>query len=465
MRTLLLLAACLFFKLATADIYLPSIIGSHMVLQQHSDITLWGWCDPQEPIEIKTSWDTVTYKTMGNNYASWKINIRTPDAGGPYTVELTGYNNILLEDVMLGEIWLCGGQSNMAFSANNGITQALDEAPNASNQKMRFFFVHETCSETLQENCLGEWKVCTPDEMKRFSAVGYFFGQELQRQLNFPIGLINANWGGTPAEVWTPAALVEQDSLLKQSEGKLWTSDEWWPVKPGVCYNAMIHPISAFKITGVIWYQGESNTDAAFTYQKLFKTLIQAWRDAWKTELPFYYVQIAPFSGYQGRFSGALLREAQMQCLNIPNTGMVVIHDLITNVNEIHPQNKKDVGIRLANYALSEHYNVAAIPHKSPVFKNMEVKENLAIIEFSNVLTGLKTTEGEPCCFLIAGEDKQFLPAEATISGDKVIVSNRKIKKPVAVRFAFSNAEIPNLFTNESLPVASFRTDIWELEK
>jgi len=217
-------------------------------------------------------------------------------------------------------------------------------------------------------------------------------------------------------------------------------------------------------MAGVIWYQGESNTDAAFTYKKLFSTLIQSWRKAWQKELPFYFVQIAPSKHYQGQYNGALLREAQAQCLTLPNTGMVVIHDLITDITEIHPQNKKDVGIRLSNYALSEQYHKTGIPYKSPLFKSIQFNGNKAVVSFSGVLTGLKTSNGAPSGFLIAGDDKLFLPAEAIISGDKVVVSNKSIKHPVAVRFAFNNTEIPNLFTNEGLPVAGFRTDNWVIK-
>jgi sialate O-acetylesterase len=451
-------------NLSFANITLPAIIGTHMVLQQQTTITLWGWCDPMEEVKIKTGWDTTTYKAIGDNRANWKITINSPAASGPHTINFSGYNKLTIEDVMIGEVWLCGGQSNMEFSANKGIKQALEEAPNANNTSIRFFYVEKASSDVLQNDCKGEWKVCTPEEMKRFSAIGYFFGKKLQQDLNVPVGLINANWGGTPGEVWMPAELISNDSLLVKSKGKLWASDEWWPVQPGVCYNAMIFPISNFTLAGVIWYQGESNTDAAFTYRKLFSTLIGSWRKAWKSELPFYYVQIAPSSHYQGQYSGALLREAQAQCLAIPHTGMIVVSDLITDIGDIHPQNKKDVGVRLANYALSEQYNKPGISYKSPMYKSMEVNGSKVIISFINVLTGIKSLNGPPTSFLIAGVDKVFLPAEATIKGDKVIVLNKKIKHPVEVRFAFNNTDIPNLFSNEGLPVASFRTDNWEIK-
>jgi sialate O-acetylesterase len=336
---LLFLITCAYMQ-AKAMITLPAIIGSHMVLQQHSTITIWGWCSPQEEVKIKLGWDTTTYTAIGDRNAKFSIKIKTPVAGGAYTISFSGWENtIKLDDVLIGEVWLCGGQSNMAYSANNGIQQAIEEAPNANNTKIRFFYVNLSASENIQEDVQGHWVVCTPEEMKRFSAVGYFFGKEIQQKLNVAVGLISSNWGGTTAEVWTPADLVNNDPLLTQSEGKIWSSDIWWPAKSGVCYNAMIAPITNYNIAGTIWYQGESNTDAAFTYEKLFTTMITAWRKAWQNDFPFYYVEIAPSSHYQGKYSGALLREAQVKCKLIPKTGMVVISDLINDINNIHPQN------------------------------------------------------------------------------------------------------------------------------
>lgn len=443
-------------------ITLPAIIGSHMVLQQQAIVTLWGWCAPQEDVKIKLGWDTTTYVAIGNNNAKWSIKIKTPIAGGSYTISLSGWENkIELTDVLIGEVWLCSGQSNMEYSANKGIKQAIDEAPKATNKSIRFFYVNMAASENIQEDVQGHWVVCTPEEMKRFSAIGYFFGKEIQQKLNVPVGLINCNWGGTPAEVWTPADLVNNDALLKQSEGKLWSSDLWWPVKQGVCYNAMIAPITHYTIAGNIWYQGESNTDAAFTYQKLFTTMIGAWRKAWQNEFPFYYVQIAPSSHYQGKYSGALLREAQVKCKTIPNTGMVVVSDLITDINDIHPQNKKDVGLRLANYALAQTYRQTGIAYKSPEYKNMSVEKNTIRISFTDDGGGLMSKDGEPKEFFIAGDDKIFLPATAKIEGSTIVVFNKSIAQPVAVRFAFENTAIPNVFSKNGLPVNSFRTDDW----
>ena len=299
--------------------------------------------------------------------------------------------------------------------------------------------------------------------MKGFSAVGYFFGKKLEHDLNVPIGLINASWGGTPAEVWTPADEVNKEPSLKEAAEKLKQSP-WWPVVPGYTFNAMIFPITNFAIAGSIWYQGESNAKTAATYKDLFTAMIVAWRQAWNKDFPFYYVQIAPFT-YDDKNIGALLREQQARALSCPNTGMVVISDLVDNVKDIHPSNKKDVAIRLANWALSETYHQNIAGYKSPMFKKMEINQDKMTLLFDNAPNGFlikgveKATE-----FYVAGSDRKFFPAEVKLEKNKIIVYNKQLKNPVAVRFGFSNAAMPNLFSKEGLPVGPFRTDDWEVD-
>ena len=447
--------------LVSATIRLPSILGSHMVLQQNSEVKLWGWCSPAEKITIKTNWDTITYRTTGESSAKWLQKIKTPAAGGPYTITIN--ETTILNDVMIGEIWLCSGQSNMEWSGDQGLKQTLNEAPNANNQNIRFFYISKSTSETPQENCEGSWKVCTPEEMKHFSAIGYFFGKNLQQALNLPVGLINSNWGGTPAEVWTPKNLVENDPELKAASQKL-TPAAWWPVLPGLTFNAMINPITNFEISGVIWYQGESNVGTYSTYKQLMNTMIGSWRKAWTKDFPFYFVQIAPFSGYGNNTVSALLRETQTNCLSIPKTGMVVVTDLVDDLSNIHPVNKIDVAARLANLALSENYGKTGLAYKYPMYKSMKNEKEKIRIEFENAINGLISKDKVISEFFIAGEDHQFLPAMAKIDGNSVIVWNKTIKAPVAVRFGFSNTAIPNLFSKESLPANLFRTDSWEID-
>lgn len=445
--------------LLKAEVRLPAILGSHMVLQQKSEVNLWGWCSPSEKINIKASWDTTRYVTTGTSGARWSMKIRTPGAGGPFSITI---NKVVLEDVMVGEVWICGGQSNMEWSGDQRLKQSLNEAPNANNEKIRFFYVPKNTSEYPQDDVRAAWKVCTPDEMIHFSALGYFFGKKLQEDLKIPVGLVNSNWGGTPAEVWTPKDQVENDPILKDASLKLKPSSGW-PIIPGSGYAAMIAPLTKFRIAGVIWYQGESNTQNYASYSRLMARLIGGWRDAWGYSFPFYYVQIAPFSGYGSYNVGALLREQQTACLSVSRTGMVVIHDLVDDVTNIHPEKKAEVAERLANLALADNYGIRGIEYKYPMYRGLVIEKNRIRILFDNVRNGLTATAKDLNEFYIAGADQKFLFASAKIEGNTVIVWNKAIKEPVAVRFGFSNNGIPNLFNREGMPVNLFRTDNWEV--
>ncbi len=440
-----------------ADVRLPSIIGDHMVLQKESNVTIWGWANPAEKVQVIPSWDDSITETSADSGGSWSVSILTPNAGGPYSMQVAGSNSIELKDILIGELWVCGGQSNMEWSGNHGLQQCKDEAPNANDPNIRFFHIPKTTARFPQDRCEGSWEVCTPEEMMRFSAVGYFFGKQLRQKLGAPVGLINSNWGGTPAEVWTPRELVESDSELQVAASQI-QPFAWWPKDAGLCYNAMIHPITSYRIAGAIWYQGESNVDIAYAYEKLFTKMIGAWRTAWKQNFPFYFVQIAPYS-YGKPSVCPLLREAQTKSASHPNTGMVVISDLVDDVKNIHPNNKRDVGLRLANYALSATYGHKNIPHRSPQYSRMEIEGQKIRVFFDNAESGLVARGGGPNEFYVAGENGKFLPASATIDGSTVLVFTEKITQPVAVRFGFSNTAIPNLFSNEGLPVNLFRTD------
>lgn len=443
---------------ASADVRLPSIIGSHMVLQQKSEVKLWGWSAPAENIVISTSWDTTTYKITATNGATWSATVKTPAAGGPHTITIKGNNQIVLEDVLIGEVWVCSGQSNMEWSGDQNLPQSLAEAPNATNKQIRFFYVPKSTSDNPQDDVTAKWVVCNPEDMKRFSAVGYFFGKKLNAETGYPVGLINSNWGGTPAEVWTPAEIVKADAELKEAASKI-TPLAWWPNIEGLTYNAMIYPLTNFNIAGAIWYQGESNISAHSSYQKLFTSMIDGWRKAWKKQFPFYFVQIAPFAYSDEHINGALLREAQTKAAHHPNTGMVVVSDLVDNVKDIHPVEKKEVASRLANYALAETYGVKGLVYKSPVYASHQIEKGKIRVNFDNVPTGLISKGGTPTEFYIAGADNKFVPATAKIEGKSVVVSSKEVKEPVAVRFGFTNASIPNLFSTEGLPVNLFRTD------
>jgi len=446
----------------SATVRLPAILGSHMVLQQKAPVSFWGWANPAEKIRIMTDWDNTVYDTTADGGGQWQVRVQTPAAGGPYKVIVNGANAIVLEDVMIGEVWVCSGQSNMEWSGDQGVPQSLEEAPRATNTRIRFFSIPKTTADTPQDRSEGSWKVCSPEEMIHFSAVGYFFGKQLNRELGAPVGLIGSNWGGTPAEVWTPRDVVQSDAELRDAAGKL-QSFAWWPKDPGKCFNAMIYPLAKFKIAGAIWYQGESNAGTAYAYEKLFRAMISAWRAAWGEEFPFYFVQIAPFA-YDKAGIGALLREAQTKSAAHPNTGMVVVSDLVDDVKNIHPVNKQDVAKRLANWALAKTYGRKGIAYQSPVYQRMAIEGDKIRISFDHAEDGLQVSKGEPTEFFIAGAEQKFMPAKATIEGSQVVVSSDKVSQPGAVRFGFSNTAMPNLFSKAGLPVNLFRTDDWKVE-
>lgn len=443
---------------ATAAIRLPSIIGSHMVLQQKSAVKIWGWSAPAEKITIRVSWDTTSYTTTASRGARWMTEIRTPGAGGPYTISIKGSNEILLEDVMIGEVWVCGGQSNMEWGGDQGLPQSKEEAPNATNNKIRFFYVPKSTSSTPQDDVTAKWVVCNPEDMLHFSAIGYFFGKQITGTTGFPVGLINSNWGGTPAEVWTPEHVVANDPDLRMAAEKL-SPAAWWPHIRGEAYNAMIYPLVNFSIGGALWYQGESNVSTHFTYKRLFTSMIDSWRKAWGKEFPFYFVQIAPYTYGDNHINGAFLRESQTQSASFPKTGMVVVSDLVDNIKDIHPKLKKEVAARLANYALAETYGIKDLNYKSPTYASHAAEKGSIRIQFNDVPTTLIAKGNEITDFFIAGADGRFVPAKARIDGKTIVVSSREVKEPVDVRFGFTNTAMPNLFSAEGLPVNLFRTD------
>lgn len=434
-----------------------------MVLQQNSKATLWGWADPSERFTIACSWKTTLDSVTAFNSGKWQAKISTPKAGGPFTIAIKGrVNTIVLENILIGEVWLCSGQSNMEMSNTQ---QIKDELPNCKNDNIRFFTVAKTTAEFPQDYADGKWVSCNEETLRRFSAAGYFFGKKLHTELNVPIALIQSAWAGTPVELWEPNEVLESDPAMKEAATKI-KDVTYRPNKPGLIYNAMIYPISNYTIAGTIWYQGEGNTVRAATYQKMFTGMIGAWRKQFEQDFPFYYVQIAPYT-YENTYEAALLMEQQTRSLSYPKTGQVVITDLVDNIKSQHPLDKLTVGLRLANMALAETYqkNIPAPVYKSPVYKSLEISKGNINVYFDNAPNGfmLKGNETQPTEFLIAGSDQNFLPAEVKIEKNRIVVSNKQIANPVAVRFSFSNTGMSNLFNKEGLPVTPFRTDTWEV--
>lgn len=457
-----LTAAILCLFSASANIRLPSVISNNMVLQQQSQVQLWGWSEPGEIIYITTSWNGKTDSVKATPNAKWKLYISTPAAGGPFTITLKGQNSIVLDNILIGEVWVCSGQSNMEMNGNWGLKDIKAELPAAYNPQIRFFHIPRTTSEHPQDDCAGEWKICDSNSLKSFSAAGYFFGKRLQQSLNVPIGLIEAAWGGTPAEVWTPDSVINANPVLQQAATNIPPSNGW-PVTPGFTYNAMIAPLVPYHIAGVIWYQGESNTAMPTTYKTLFTSMIRAWRRQWNKNFPFYFVQIAPFT-YGTPYAGSLVQEAQFKSLELPNTGMAVITDLVDDTSDIHPTNKQDVGLRLANLALGNTYGHTGAVYKSPLYNSMEVKDGKMVIAFHNTDEGLMIKGRQLSEIVIAGPDKIFYPATAAIKEGKLVVWSKQVKEPAAVRYAFRNAAIGNLYDKNGLPASPFRTDDWALD-
>jgi sialate O-acetylesterase len=455
-KVIIFISLCITFLSALADIRLPSILSSHMVLQQKSKVKIWGWSAPGEKISMRVGWDTTQYQVTATRGAKWMIEVATPTAGGPYTIQLKGSNEIVLEDVMVGEVWVCGGQSNMEWSGNQKLPQSIEESPKANNTKIRFFYVPKSTSEFPQEDVESRWVVCDPASMFQFSAIGYFFGKQVTEQTGNSVGLINSNWGGTPAEVWTPYDVVANDPDLRAAADKL-NPSPWWPHVRGEAYNAMIYPLINYAIAGALWYQGESNVSTHYTYRRLFTSMIDSWRKAWGKNFPFYFVQIAPYTYGDNHINGALLREAQTQSALHPNTGMVVVSDLVNNVKDIHPILKKEVALRLANMAMAELYGIKGLNYKSPTYASHQVENGAIRVAFNHVPTSLISKGGDPTDFYIAGEDGNYIPAKAKIDGKSVLVSSKQVKQPVSVRFGFTNTAMPNLFTAEGLPVNLFR--------
>jgi sialate O-acetylesterase len=343
----------------------------------------------------------------------------------------------------------------MEWSAGAGLVNKDEEIANANYPEIRFFTVNHSTALYPQNHCDGEWTMCTPATMSNFSAIGYFFARELKNKLDVPIGIVNSSWGGTPAEAWMPEDVFNKDFFLKEASA-LQKPVPWGPVENSRIYNSMIAPLVPFRIAGVLWYQGEANTINYYAYKELLSALIESWRNKWDSDFPFYFAQIAPYK-YGNPFEGVEVREEQRKALEVPNTGMVVLSD-VGDTLDIHPKNKQDVGLRFANLALNRYYKAIKVEDSGPLYREMVIEKNKAIISFDHA-EGLHTTSKEITCFEIAGADNVFYPAEAKINGEQVIVQSKKVKEPVNVRFAWRNTATPNLFNGASLPASCFKTE------
>lgn len=455
-KIILLALMCCSLQLR-AVIRLPACFSDHMVLQQQSEVSFWGWSTAGVFISIKPSWSPDTIKVRPDALAKWKTTLKTPKAGGPYQIAISTTNDkAVISDIMIGEVWLCSGQSNMAFSLSR-----LDKMPVINNPNIRILQADLIASIYPQDDLHDKWKVIDPNNAKSLSAVAYFAAQKLQNELHVSVGIINSSWGATPAEVWAPAEVVNTDSVLTGFARKQANALNR-PNIPGSIWNAMVHPIAGYTIAGVFWYQGESNLVSWPGYHQLFTSLIKSWRKAWGYEFPFYYVQIAPYDYKSvGVQKAAMLREQQVKALTIPKTGMVVTTDLVPDIKNIHPPMKKEVGERLADLALNELYGEKKVDYKSPVYNNFEIKGNKVTIHFNYLEKGLRVKGDSISDLYIAGSDKVFYKAKGTIKRNNLIISAKEVPNPSAVRFGFTDIAMPNLFNTNGLPVSPFRTDDW----
>ncbi len=451
----------------SAQITLPSVFADNMVLQRNFEAPVWGWAKPGTEISVSGTWSRMPARTtVADEDGKWMVKLKTTDAGGPYQLYI---NDTVINNVLLGEVWICSGQSNMQMAVDR-CENAKEEIANADYPNIRFFYVARDNADEPSRNCYGKWEPCSPKTTKSFSAVAYYFGKELHEDLEIPIGLIHTSKGGSSAEAW-----INYNVLQSTPEGKFYI--EKYKTKsenaaPGILprdhhspaslYNAMLHPLIPFGIKGAIWYQGEANVKEHDRYKNLMTTLISNWRNEWgQGEFPFYFVQIAPYN-YPHEIIGAALRDAQRKTLDVLNTGMAVTLDIGTPENN-HPTKKKEVGQRLALWALANSYGKEKLVFSGPLYKSMKKDRKEIVLTFDHVGTGLECKGDELSCFTIAGNDQQFYPAKATIVDNVVLVSSKKVKNPVAVRFAFENGDEPNLFNKEGLPTSTFRTDDWKL--
>ena len=510
---LAVLAACLLLGSARADVRLPGIFGDHMVLQQEATLPVWGWANPQEKLTV-TFGDKKAETTAGAD-GKWRIDFPALPAGTPAgTLTVAGTNTITLNDVLVGEVWVCSGQSNMELPLTK-TDGAVGAAAQANDDQLRLCLVPSNLALAPRDDispttpAADIWEVCTPETVGKFSAVGYYFGKNLRASLKRPVGLIESAWGGTAAQVWTDPATLQSDSVFHhyveeqqkfaakypggdtdfaaqvaaqskpgEKPGGSLLRRGFGPTIPSSLFNAMINPIIPFAIKGVIWYQGEDNAApaAAQEYAKLFPAMITGWRTLWKEgDFPFLYVQLANLA-QRYKDNWPLVREAQFKTLSLPKTGMAVTLDIGTPYY-IHPPDKADVGLRLSLLARHIAYGENVVC-SGPLYDSMKAENAGIRISFrpDTIGDGLvigsspwkdpkaktvpSTTELQG--FLIAGDDRKWANAQATIDGNTVVVSSARVPNPTAVRYAWAQSPLANLYNKNGLPASPFRTDDWD---
>ena len=502
-----LLSVAISASAAQADVKLPGVFGHHMVLQRDKPVTVWGDAEPGESVTISIAGQTKT--VTADAHGDWSTRLDAMEVGGPHQLTVRAANTLTIEDVLVGEVWLCSGQSNMAMSVS-GTLNADEEISAADYPQLRMLSVERSAAEEPQNDCQGEWIISNPATAGRFSATAFYFGRQLQKELGVPVGLINSSWGGTAVEAWTSfeaqRVVDELEPIHKPWEQKIAAYDpataqrqyekaaaSWKdrvakakaagrrpprrpanPLhprlsqnRPGNLFNGMISPLVPYGVRGAIWYQGERNSNGptALLYGLQLQTLIADWRSRFdQGNFPFLFVQLPNFMAPQrepSETSGwVIVREGMLNTLRTPNTGMAVTVDIGEEKN-IHPKNKQDVGKRLAAWALVTTYGVGKVAG-GPIYSSCEKRGDRIIVSFDNVGDGLAVAgDGLLKGFAIAGDDRKFVWADARIEGDKVIVSSSQLGRPVAVRYAWAANPACNLANSAGLPASPFRTDDW----
>jgi sialate O-acetylesterase len=430
---------------------------------------VWGNADKGEKVEV--SFNGQKLSTRAGKDGKWSVSLARMEAGGPDTIEIGGKDNtVTFDDILVGEVWLCSGQSNMGWTVGQSMNADL-EIKAADYPRIRCFTAYPTAASEPVDDLWGRnWTVCSPSDVSHFSGVGYFFARKLWQELEVPIGIINSSWGGTDIEVWTSQGSYE--AIMPEVAHKNYDPASRFNIPKdnpnihySIVYNAMIHPIQDFRIKGVIWYQGENNSWNAASYRKLFPNLIDTWRREWGYQFPFYWVQLTAFTPEDAEpveSNWAEVREAQTMTLSLPATGQAITID-IGDADDIHPGNKQDVGLRLALIALNRDYGRSDILCSGPVFSSCRFDGDKAVVEFDTRGSGLIVCNkyGYVSGFVMAGADRMFHWAKAAIEDGKVIVQSDAVPEPVAVRYAWSTNPDANLFNMEGLPAAPFRTDDW----
>jgi len=507
LATVILVGICCLALTATAqaEVKLPAIFGDSMVLQREMPVPVWGWAKPGEKVTVSFAGQTVS--ATADAKGKWTVRLEPLKVSAePSEMTVKGTNTVTLKDILVGEVWICCGQSNMQHSLR-AVTNAEQEVAAADYPNIRLFRMQDTWTpDGPQPDCKGQWQACTPKSARGFSGVGYFFGRDLHKELKVPIGLVDNAVNGSVPESWmTPAALnadkdlkrilTHWDKLIadypeakKQYDRKL---AEWEKAaadakaagkpaprrrfrqpmdpashkRPNTLYNGMIAPIVPLAVKGIAWYQGEHSAHWAYLYRKLFPGMMACWRKLWgRDDLPFMFVQLPNYAPRQKdpneRSGWAELREAQLMALSVPNTAMAVTID-VGEARSIHPANKKPVGQRLALAALATVYG-RKIVYSGPIFEKMSVEGDKVRVNFTHTGGGLVAKGAGPVKgFVIAGEDKTFHWAEAKIDGDTVLVWSKDVPKPLAVRYAYAHNPECNLCNKEGLPASPFRTDQW----